>query len=185
MLQYDGQHDEFFTMHDLVHDLARSIMEDEVLDASRKCTTAGSNCCYVAIADFSKPLNTFVTYPDKIRALCLLGNGGETGHTAAKSFSTAKYLRVLVLGDCSIQNLPSSICHLKLLRYLNARGMKDRTIPSSITKLSKLIFFSLRGSSAVSTLPDSIGEMEGLMYLDLSGCQQMRELPESFGNLKN
>lgn len=63
--------------------------------------------------------------------------------------------------------------------------MKDRTIPSSITKLSKLIFFSLRGSSAVSTLPDSIGEMEGLMYLDLSGCQQMRELPESFGNLKN
>ncbi|RLM93432.1 Leucine Rich Repeat family protein, expressed [Panicum miliaceum] len=160
-------------------------MEDEVLDASRKCNTAGSNCRYVAIADFSKPLNSFVTYPDKIRALCLLGNGGETEHAAAKLFSTAKYLRVLDLGDCSIQNLPSSIGHLKLLRYLNARGMKDRTIPSCITKLSKLIFFSLRGSSAVSALPDSIGEMEGLMYLDLSGCRQMGELPESFGNLKN
>ncbi|XP_062208465.1 putative disease resistance protein RGA1 isoform X2 [Phragmites australis] len=181
----DRKHDEdvtLFTMHDLVHDLARLVMGNELLDASTKCNIGGSNCRYAVLADCSKPLNLFVSYPDKIRALRFLGSG-EIGRYAA-GFSTAKYLRVLDLGECSIQKLPSSICQLKQLRYLNAPGIKDRMIPSCITKLSKLIYLNLRGSSAILALPKSIGEMEGLTYLDLSGCSEIRELPESIGEME-
>ncbi|KAL6626391.1 hypothetical protein ACP70R_030117 [Stipagrostis hirtigluma subsp. patula] len=182
----NGQHDEaitVLTMHDLVYDLARLILGDEVLDAStRECNIGRRNYRYASLADSSKPLNSFVAYPDKIRALRFLGSC-KIGECDA-GLSTAKYLRVLDLGECSIQKLPSSVGQLKLLRYLNAPGIKDRMIPSCVTKLSKLIYLNLRGSSMLSALPDSIGEMESLMYLDISGCSEIRHLPESFRKLR-
>ncbi|PAN31366.1 hypothetical protein PAHAL_5G414000 [Panicum hallii] len=178
-----GKNVTFFTMHDLVHDLARSIMRDEVLDTTIKHNARGSNYRYVSLADCTKPLNSFVTYPDKIRALCFPGSA-KVGRDA-DGFSCAKYLRVLDLAECSIQSLPYSIGQLKLLRYLNAPGIKDRVIPSCITKLSKLIYLNLRGSSEILALPESIGEMEDLQYLDLSGCEKIRKLPKSFEKLRN
>lgn len=100
------------------------------------------------------------------------------------NFST-NYIRVLDLGKSSFKKLPSSIARLKLLRYLNALGIQDRLIPSCITRLSKLIYFSLRGSSRLLALPESFGKMEALMYLDLSGCEEIKKLPEPFGKLGN
>ncbi|CAO2174010.1 unnamed protein product [Urochloa humidicola] len=170
-------------MHDLVHDLSRSIIGDGILDASRNCNIAASNSRYVALADWSEPLSSLVIYPDKIRALRFLGSCIISESEA--DFSPAKYLRVLDLGECSIQTLPSSIGELKLLRYLNAPGIKDQMIPSCITKLSKLIYLNLRGSYEVLELPKSIGQMKDLMYLDLSGCSKIRELPRSLGELTN
>ncbi|KAL6622396.1 hypothetical protein ACP70R_032275 [Stipagrostis hirtigluma subsp. patula] len=179
-----GEDITLFTMHDLVHDLAMRIMGDEVLDASINSNTGTRNCRYAALADCSKPLNSFLPHSDKIRALRLMGNW-KIGQCAA-GFPIAKYLRLRVLdfGECSIEKLPSSIGKLRQLRYLNAPGIQDRVIPNCITKLSKLIYLNLRGSSAISTLPDLIGEMEDLMYLNLSGCSEITELPESFGKLK-
>ncbi|GJN37945.1 hypothetical protein PR202_gb26946 [Eleusine coracana subsp. coracana] len=156
-----------FTMHDLVHDLATSIMGDDLLYASKEFIKCGqSSCRYAFLAGCSKPLNSYVTYPDKIRALRFLGSGG-TRHSSI-GFSTAKYVRVLDLGGSFLEKLSSSIGQLKLLRYLNAPGIKDRVIPSSLSKLSKLIYLSLRGSSNISAVPESIGKIKGLMYLDLS-----------------
>jgi Leucine-rich repeat (LRR) protein len=168
-------------MHDLVHDLARSVMGDELLDASEKFKFGGSNCCYALLPDCSKPLESYVNYPEKIRALRFLGRG-ETGNCSIE-ISTAKYLRVLDLAECSLEKLPSSIGQLKLLSYLCAPGIKGRVIPRSFTKLSKLIYLSLRESSTLSALPKSFGEMEALMYLDLSGCWKIKKLPNSFGKL--
>ncbi|TVU01659.1 hypothetical protein EJB05_52890 [Eragrostis curvula] len=202
-----GVEDAVFTMHDLVHDLARLIMGDEILDASTKCNNIGGRKVrYAFLADCSKPLNSFVTCPDKIRALHFL-RSGQTGHndvaTYSKKtralcflgsdgirhcpvgFSTAKYLRVLDLANCSLEMLPSSIGELRLLRYLNAPRINDRVIPSCITKLSKLIFLGLRISLNLSELPESIGEMESLMYLDISGCCSIRKLPKSFEKLES
>ncbi|KAL6599870.1 hypothetical protein ACP70R_045521 [Stipagrostis hirtigluma subsp. patula] len=180
-----GEDITLFTMHDLVHDLSLLIMGDEVIDASSKCNTGTRNCRYASLADCSKPLNSFLPHPDKIRALRLLENW-KIGQCAAE-FSIAKYLRLRVMdfAECSIEKLPTSIGKLKQLRYLNAPGIQDRMILSCITKLSKLIYLNLRGSSAISALPKSIGEMEDLMYLNLSGCSKIRELPKSFGKLKN
>ncbi|KAK3120237.1 hypothetical protein QOZ80_9AG0684150 [Eleusine coracana subsp. coracana] len=103
-----------FTMHDLVHDLARSAMGDELLDASEQRKFGGRNCRYAFLEDCSKPLNSFLLCPDKIRALRFL-RSGETGHCSS-GFSAAKYLRVLDFGECSLKKLPSSIGRLKMLR---------------------------------------------------------------------
>nr|CAB3484251.1 unnamed protein product [Digitaria exilis] len=84
----------FFTMHDLVYDLARSVMGDELLDAREEFSKReGSSFRYAFLADCRKPLNSYVTSPNKIRALYLLGSG-STEHCSI-GFSTARYLKSL------------------------------------------------------------------------------------------
>ncbi|KAM0854593.1 hypothetical protein ACQ4PT_050329 [Festuca glaucescens] len=177
-----------FTMHDLVHDLvhdlARSVMANEVLDASKNGNIGGSSCLYALLTDCSKPLNLSIISPANIRTLRFLDCGKIVVCGAA--FSSAKYLRVLDLNECSIERStrPRSIGRLKHLRYLNAPRVHDRMIPKCITKLSKLNYLNLRGSSNLSALPESIGKIEDLMHLDLSGCWRIEKLPKSFVRLK-
>lgn len=206
MLQTGPVHHEgvtLLTMHDLVHDLARYVMVDEILDASKQGNTTRRRCRFALLNDCTKPLESFTHSAVKIRALRFLGSDKNVLHGASLSparylrslvcgktgfhndlFSSAKYLYVLDLSECLIQKLPDSIGHLKQLRYLNAPRVQQQVIPNCVTKLLKLIYLSLRGSSIILSLPESMGEMEALMYLDLSGCSGIQQLPMSFAKLK-
>lgn len=176
-----GEHDTFFTMHDLVHDLAVSVLGDRILYQSKQGNDGGSICRYALLHDSSKPLESWTTFPDRLWALHFLNCQWIDVHGAA--FELGESLRVLDLSECSIQKLPDSIGLLKRLRYLNAPRIRERMLPECITKLSKLMYLSLRGSCYILELPESIGEMEGLVHLDLSGCLGIKTLPASFGNL--
>jgi hypothetical protein len=135
LLQTAGVYHEdftFLTMHDLVHDLARSVMLDEILVAGKHGNTGASCCHYALLNDCNKPLES-----SKVRALRFMDCGKIGLHDAA--FSSAKSLRVLDLSECSIHKLPDSIGLLKQLRYLNAPRVKHAVITDNITKLSKLI----------------------------------------------
>ncbi|KAM0920477.1 hypothetical protein ACQ4PT_007494 [Festuca glaucescens] len=167
------------TMHDLVHDLARLVMDDEILVAGKGGNTEGSWYHYALLDDCSKPLGF---ESSKIRALRFMDCDKIELHHAA--FSSAKSLRVLDLSECIIHKLPDSIGVLKQLRYLNAPRVQDAIIPNDIITLSKLMYLNLHGSSKILALPESIGKIEGLAYLDLSGCSEIAKLPESFGRLK-
>ncbi|CAM0953296.1 unnamed protein product [Alopecurus aequalis] len=169
----------FLTMHDLLHDLARSVMGDEILLVGEGGDAKGSYYHYALLDDCSKPLGSELS---KIRALRFIKC--HTIKLCDAAFSSAKSMRVLDLGQCSIDKLPDSICVLKQLRYLNAPRIQHTTIPDSITRLSKLIYLNLHGSRAMLALPESIGNIEGLVYFNLSGCSGIKQLPESFGRLK-
>ncbi|PAN42362.1 hypothetical protein PAHAL_8G108600 [Panicum hallii] len=175
-----GRDVSLFTMHDLVHDLARFVMADELHDTGKVRSIWGSNCRYAVVTDCSKPLNSSVISPSTIRALHFQGCGNVVLHGVA--FSFAKYLRVLDLSACFIQKLPDSISELRQLRYLNAPRVQNQMLPMSITNLSKLKYLNLHGSS-ITSLPGPIGEMKCLKYLDLSFCQHINELPCSFVGL--
>ncbi|XP_039843758.1 putative disease resistance protein RGA3 [Panicum virgatum] len=170
-------------MHDLVHDFARLILDDKILDASKKGSTRGGSCRYALLTDCSKPLGLFLTCPDSLRALCFLDCGNI--ELRGDMFSSATSLCILDLSECRINQLPNSIGHLQHLKYLNAPGIRGKYIPNHITRLLKLNYLSISGSSEILALPESIGEMEELVHLDLSGCSKIRKLPELFGNLKN
>uniref|UniRef100_A0A0E0MDS5 Uncharacterized protein n=1 Tax=Oryza punctata TaxID=4537 RepID=A0A0E0MDS5_ORYPU len=176
------QDDTTFTMHDLVHDVARSVMVDEVFDASKDNNTGDKSYRYALLTGSSKLFKSSDKLFAKLRAICFIDNTKIELRDVA--FSSAKFLRVLDLSEGCVQRLPDSIGQFRLLRYLNAPRVQNRKIPKSITKLSKLNYLILRGSSAIWTLPKSIGEMEGLMYLDLSGCTGIEKLPWSFGKLE-
>ncbi|VAH23790.1 unnamed protein product [Triticum turgidum subsp. durum] len=167
------------TMHDLVHDLARSVMDEEILLVVKGNNAEESCYHYALLSDCSKPLGSDLS---KIRALRFMGCDKYKLHDDA--FSSAKSLRVLDLSECTIHKLAYCIGDLKQLRYLNTPRVQDTKIPDSITKLSKLIYLNLHGSPTILALPESIGEIEGLMYLDLLSCSGITKLPESFRRLQ-
>lgn len=166
-----------------MHDLARSVMVNEILDASKQgnSNTGENSCRYVLLTDCSKPLQSSISSPEKIRALRFLDC--HQIELYGNAFSSAKSLRVMDLSECRIQNLSASIGELVQLRYLNAQKIQSQIIPDCITKLSKLIYLNLHGSR-IPALPVSIGEIKCLMHLDILNCTWIKELPESFVNLK-
>ncbi|XP_044949619.1 putative disease resistance protein RGA3 [Hordeum vulgare subsp. vulgare] len=162
-----------FTMHDLVHDLARAILAHQI-------NTEGNKCRYALLRDCSKSLQ--LSFPANIRALHFRDCGGQELYDGA--FSSAKCLSVLDLSECFIKKLPDCIGQLKQLGFLHAPRIQYEMIPNCIAELSQLNYLNLRGSHKISALPESIGDMKALMHLDLSGCIGIRELPVSFAELK-
>ncbi|KAJ1267569.1 hypothetical protein BS78_07G066000 [Paspalum vaginatum] len=168
-----------FIMHDLVHDLARLLIVDKILNASN---TGGRNYQYAWLTDCGKPLKSLTDSPVTIRALhfrdCSLQSLEDD------SFLPAKSLQVVDVSGCHIGYLPASISELVHLRYLNAPRLQSEMLQHSFTKLSGLSYINLSGSN-IFELPDSIGDIKGLMHLDISNCENVCKLPETFANLKN
>ncbi|KAM3206946.1 hypothetical protein ACQJBY_062240 [Aegilops geniculata] len=176
-IEYDNPYNigRLYTMHDLVHDLARSVMADEF-------NLAGPNCRYAWKIDCTKPLKSSTTSPKKLRALHIVCAAG-TFHRDA--IAPAKHIRVLhAVGSVNSNRLFASIGQLKQLRYLNAPKIHGPVDFGCIGMLRKLNYLNLRCCEELSALPESIGGMEGLMYLNLSGCPNLKELPDSFADLK-
>ncbi|KAG2561512.1 hypothetical protein PVAP13_8KG164900 [Panicum virgatum] len=171
----------FFTMHDLVHDLAISLLGNKILDQSKQGNTGGSSCQYALLRDCSRPLELCLTSRERLIALRFLQ--GCRRKLSSAAFAPARSLRVLDLSECPIQRLPDSIGKLKELRYLIAPEIQDAIVPECITKLSNLVYLNLHGSN-ISALPKSIGKLERLLHFDLSNCKRIHALPDSFKNLE-
>ncbi|XP_047085461.1 putative disease resistance protein RGA4 [Lolium rigidum] len=155
-----------FIMHDLVHDLARSVMVDEY-------NLEGPNCRYAWLTDCLKPLKSSTNSPAKIKALHI------DSVLNSDAFSPGKHVRVLDLRRTCWHDLMVSIGEFKQLRYLSFRCGNAPINSRGIGMLLKLNYLRI-SSSSLRVLPESIGELKGLMHLDLSGCGRLKELPLSF-----
>jgi len=100
----------FFTMHDLVHDLAILLLGNQILDQSKQGNTTGSSCQYALLRDCSGPLEKYLTSPATLIALRFLE--GCRSELSSAAFAPARSLLVLDLSECSIQRLPDSIGRL-------------------------------------------------------------------------
>jgi Leucine-rich repeat (LRR) protein len=169
------------SMHDLMHDLARSVIGDELLlmDGEKEYYSGTDNYRYALLVNCEMQMALYNEVPAKLRALHLV----DCGEIPPSLFS--KSLRVLDLSKCSSRYLPASISKLRQLKYLSAAGMQHETIPKYITELSKLVYLNLSGSSKISKLPDSVNKLRSLLHVDLSGCCAILSLPESFCELRN
>ncbi|XP_045086127.2 putative disease resistance protein RGA3 [Aegilops tauschii subsp. strangulata] len=177
-----------FTMHDLVHDLARSVITEELVvfdteiasGARRKeyCRYASLTNCN--ISDYLKARKMSTIFPPKLRAMHFTDCEYHGG-----AFSFPKCLRVLDLSGCSITEFPSALGQLKQLEFLIAPKLQDRQFPESITRLSKLRYLNLNGPNKISAIPSSVGKLGSLAHLDLSYCTSVEVIPETLGSLQN
>ncbi|WVZ50162.1 hypothetical protein U9M48_001443 [Paspalum notatum var. saurae] len=174
-----------YTMHDLVHDLARLTMADElsVFDVAPKRNARDHKYRHYSLLrkyDGTTKLSNIL--PSKMRVLRFSDCGKLDIPSAA--FSFAKCLRTLDFSETSGIFLPDSIGQLKQLRCLIAPKMQNESLPEFITELAKLQYLNINESSQISALPESIYKLGCLEYLGLSGCSGMSKLPESFGDIK-
>ncbi|KAJ7976643.1 Disease resistance protein [Quillaja saponaria] len=151
-------------MHDLVHDLAKSVAGKECLTVKFGTTSIFKSVRHVSFFGYHqiedvKPLRKV----SKLRTLLLpvkLGRSLERLLDALLPCST--FLRVLDLSYSDIEYLPSCIGDIKHLRYLN-----------------------LNGNNSIKYLPDSICKLYLLQTLKLLGCVQIGYFPTKFSNLKS
>jgi leucine-rich repeat protein SHOC2 len=89
----------------------------------------------------------------------------------------------LVLQECGLSILPTSIGNLAELKLLDLYKNNLKVIPESIGNLAKLTNLNLNHNQ-IATLPERIGQLTNLTSLVLSD-NQLTSLPANIGNLSN
>ncbi|MBA0825433.1 hypothetical protein Goarm_022018 [Gossypium armourianum] len=105
-------------MHDLVHDLALSVVQNEVNSCNHYSTGNVRHLLFDLLKQDGSQLPNNLSC---LQSLFLLDEGGKADSESliAKVISRSKHLRVLHLSGCSFEHLPNNIRYLKQLRYLN------------------------------------------------------------------
>ncbi|XP_038970852.1 LOW QUALITY PROTEIN: putative disease resistance protein At3g14460 [Phoenix dactylifera] len=161
---FDSYHSKFFKMHDMIHDLAKSIAKNE---------------CW-AIVD-----NKLPSLPDEVRHLYVKDVKEFMKSLRLYKFSALRTLLLqhrhrdrIVIPEI-VKNLPLLRC-LRILQFFWER--KDE-IPNLFGNLKHLRHLHIR-SEYIEKVPDSVCLLYHLQILVLD-CPYLAELPDGLGNLTN
>ncbi|XP_074565049.1 putative disease resistance protein RGA4 [Curcuma longa] len=163
----DGHHVTKCTMHDLMHDLARSVSDDEYYTLED----------YKAKKDIQKR-----TYHMSI-------NYENLSNTSQVIFKKSMCLRTLLMTYCGFyqkawKQFQLIFSELKFLRVLNLRYNGIKEVPTSVGNLIHLRYLDL-SDNEIEVLPDTITLLQKLQYLNLQGNQNLQELPKKLRNMQS
>ncbi|XXG41228.1 hypothetical protein AAC387_Pa01g1738 [Persea americana] len=160
LLYHEGS---FCRMHDLIHDLARSVLGAYIL----KVGDGGSH-----------------KNAEKVRHL----SGACVESFNFKDLYCFKSLRTLRLHGYAFDSVltipPDLFVNLRHIRILNLRGQHITELPESIGNLIQLRYLDLSWTM-IERLPKSITRLYNLQTLDLTYCSKLVEVPSDFSNLVN
>ncbi|XP_057744609.1 putative disease resistance RPP13-like protein 1 [Arachis stenosperma] len=187
--QVENNHEKYFVMHDLMHDLATFIAGDHYCRFSELGEKEEMSILTRHLS-MDHPISKKFYSSNKIESLRTFlyikyGNffsNKESTRLTCRILSKNKYLRVLCLDYLTI--FPDSMAKLIQLRYLDLSSSFIQVLPRSLCNLCNLQTLKLEDCSMLTMLPSSLGELIYLCYLDLSKTA-IRTLPESLCKLCN
>lgn len=151
-------------MHDLVHDLARSVAGTLFSYVNFDTKSISKRVRHLLFCEenlLDKEFPGLLLLRKKVRSFSFSFKVGPISQPFLDILiSTFECLRVLDLSESDFENLPKSIGSLAHLRYL-----------------------SLYGNHTIQKLPNSICNLLNMQTLYLLGCVQLQDLPRDFGNL--
>lgn len=148
-------------LHDLVHDLARSVICRRVYHVYY----SGGRIKQDIIID-SKRIKTLIV-PSQL--------------TNISSLSKLRSIHTLHIH--AIEKVPSFIDSFKHLRYLNFSNSAMRRLPSSVCTLYHLMTLDLSNCMALTELPKKIRKLVSLRHLMTDGCKHLTSMPSGLGKL--
>jgi hypothetical protein len=157
------------SVHDVVHDMAIYIGENE------------ENCVLRACQN----LQHFPDIPasDNCRRISVLGN--DIKSLPAKELKCPKLVSLLMGGNKGLKEIPEAFfLNLTSLRVLDIDGTSMRSLPSSLWQLTRLEWLSL-AFSEVEDISEEIGSLSYLQFLYLNSCKNLKSLPNRIEELKN
>ncbi|XP_012853072.1 PREDICTED: putative disease resistance protein RGA3 [Erythranthe guttata] len=174
LLQYDSRNadEKTLIMHDLVRDLAQSIMENKIpgVQVQRANVRSASDHNKIREVNLGKK---FVAFPKS--------NQSEMD----MSFVLNNFfrLRILDASGTRINQLSSAVGNLKHLRQLNLSGTQIRTLPDSLCRLWNLQVLNLDDCEKLEALPKKTRDLINLRHLFLEDCESLTEMPSKIGEL--
>ncbi|XP_038973356.1 uncharacterized protein LOC113461540, partial [Phoenix dactylifera] len=185
---YDSDTKTMCKMHDLIHDLASSIMANEchIFDNPKSISNRNSKIRHLSINYFADLSNIDTLSSAKtLRTLLLLSHGALVNPHSRATLSKNMYLRVLDLSYTSISDCHISMERFKLLRYLDISFSDIETLPGNICSLVCLQTLKLIHCEGLLQLPRGMRNMTNLRHLYLDGCYSLRCMPKGMGHLKH
>ncbi|KAG2556415.1 hypothetical protein PVAP13_8NG081201 [Panicum virgatum] len=192
-------------MHDLIHDLSRHILQDEVVTCppSNMIANHTQRCRYLSLTSCPEKVhrNSF----HKAHALFISGGNPKFDKPVKKSSSVRSvvldyteytpfpqftlkfeyigYLEIHKLGCTKFLEAISSCWNLQSLHLIRCNGLV--ALPESIGKLKKLRILELNFAYDLDSLPQSIGDCRDLQSLILYHCEKFRGIPGTICKIKN
>ncbi|KAM5585169.1 hypothetical protein ABKV19_004524 [Rosa sericea] len=176
-------HEPTFTMHDLIHDLAKFVsgefcvrLEDNDSVLGNVSKSRHFSCLTVSFDQWhslyeAKHLRTF-----------MVSNGRRMKDFDI--FLKLRCLRVLKLSGYYIGELPSSISKLKHLRHFDLSESPIKRLPDAMCTLYNLQTLLLRSCQALVGLPTDLGRLINLRHLDIEGTR-IEKMPPRMGKMKD
>ncbi|KAG1371635.1 disease resistance protein RGA2-like [Cocos nucifera] len=172
-------------MHDLIHDLAQSIMGNECHILDKPQSNSNTAVRHLSITMDDPKLSTVekVQTFRMLRTLLRLSDRSSKIDLSDINWAETK-LRVLGLSGAWINGFSISILHLKHLRYLDLSRTNITTLPEATSSLLNLLMLNLSGCLDLCQLPNDIRKMSSLKHLYLHGCFNLLSMPRGIGRLR-
>ncbi|CAL5422953.1 unnamed protein product [Camellia sinensis] len=171
----------FCKMHNLMHDLAQSIMRNEccIMESHEgmKIPNKIRHLSFYIGSSEMVPWNEIVSEVPSLRSLILRCRENDSSPFISKQ----KYLRVLDLGGNAVEKL--SMSNFSHLRYLDMSFTSIKILPESISNLQNLQTLKLKYCHQLCKLPKRMKHMRNLTYLDIRGCDSLTSMPDKMGQL--
>eukprot|EP00261_Vitis_vinifera_P016165 XP_010644907.2 PREDICTED: putative disease resistance protein RGA4 isoform X1 [Vitis vinifera] len=170
-----------YKMHDLIHDLAQSIVGSEILVLRSDVNNIPKEAHHVSLFEEinlmikalkGKPIRTF---------LCKYSYEDST--IVNSFFSSFMCLRALSLDDMDIEKVPKCLSKLSHLRYLDLSYNNFEVLPNAITRLKNLQTLKLTSCRRLKRIPDNTGELINLRHLENDSCYNLAHMPHGIGKL--
>jgi hypothetical protein len=173
-----------FKMHDLMHDLASSLAQNEFSIISSQNHQISKTTRHLSVLDSDSFFHrTLPKFPNNFHQVRSIGFADSiVGPTCKTDFEKCllefKHLRSLeLMDDSEFETFPESIGALKHLRYLYfGSNTKIKRLPKSIFKLQNLQALAVTGEEGLEELPKDVRYMISLRFLFLFTKQ--KRLPE-------
>ncbi|CAI0397066.1 unnamed protein product [Linum tenue] len=151
----------------------------------------GHNGRHWSLSPNSESSSRFPTniHPSLLRSILL---GGQESSSASRRgwsmlkplFPSLKSLSALDAHSSGIEQVPSSIRYLAILRYLDVSGNDAmEQLPESISELWQLQVLKLSGCTRLKQLPRNIRKLVNLKHLYSEGCWSLTHMPRGIGEL--
>ncbi|XP_052113138.1 putative disease resistance protein At3g14460 isoform X2 [Arachis duranensis] len=200
----NNDRDDYFVMHDLLHDLAIFLAGDfycnlEELGKEEEIRIQPRHLC-ANVRYCSSKLHNLISEVKSLRTLLLFGDSSSSycniEAATCDILSKFKYLRALSfckLGGVSrymksssfsiLVVVPDSIKELVHLRYLDLSWTNIKTLPESLCNLSNLQTLKLYHCRKLTTLPTGLHKLLKLQHLDIRETA-LEEMPRKISELK-
>ncbi|XP_078167898.1 disease resistance protein RGA2-like [Carex rostrata] len=171
-------------MHDLMHDLAQSVMRDECLSIVgplQMKNTPKYNVRHILLGN-PMAINVAIKCFPTTRSL-ILSTRSEFYDVEDVGYVKSNFLRILDLGYNPIENM-TTLRIMKHLRYLELSVGNLTTISETITTLYLLQTLRLYGCRNLSKLPEGMRYMKSLRHFYMDDCFELKCMPPSLGELQ-